>query len=265
MQNLRKLALSLALSVTVGLTFSAFGVASALAAESDSDSQAVAIAERSLEALGGAKAWEESRFFRFDFFGFRTHYLDRYTGRHRLEGKSKEGVAYVVLMNVNSHEGEVYLDGKKAEGDAAKEWLERAYGAYINDTYWLLMPYKMLDPGVHLHLDGSETIEGVTYDKLKLTFGKVGLTPGDTYWAYINRETGLMDRWDYFLEGWAADKMPTSWLWLDWQRHGGILLSARRKNLEDGSERALGQLGVFKALPESVFSSQTAVEAPAEN
>ncbi len=62
---------------------------------------------------------------------------------------------------------------------------------------------------MHLAYDGEETIDGVVYDKLKLTFGKVGLTPGDTYWAYINRQTKLMDRWAYFLEDHAADKKST--------------------------------------------------------
>ena len=231
----------------------------ARAAESDSDPKAVAIATATLEALGGAKAWEASRYFRFDFFGFRTHHWDRWSGRHRLEGKTKEGVEYVVLSDLNTREGKVFLDGKEASGEEAKKWLENAYGAFINDTYWLLMPYKLLDPGVHLKYDGEETLDGVVYDKLKLTFGKVGLTPGDTYWAYINRGTHLMDRWAYFLEGWTADKKPTAWLWQGWERHGGILLSGSRKNLEDGKERSLGQLGVFASLPDSVFDSPAKV------
>ena len=243
----------------VALLAALFSGLPATAAEEGSDAKAVAIAEGTLAALGGQDAWEKSRYFRFDFFGFRTHHWDRYTGRHRLEGKSREGVEYVVLHNVNTREGEVWLNGAKAEGEDAKQWLERAYGAYINDTYWLLMPYKLLDPGVLLKYDGEETIDGVVYDKLKLTFGKVGLTPGDTYWAYINRTTRLMDRWAYFLEGWTADKKPTAWSWLNWQRFGGILLSGQRKNLDDGSERGLGQLGVFESLPDAVFTSPAKV------
>jgi hypothetical protein len=231
----------------------------ARAAESDSDPKAVAIAVKTLDALGGQAAWESSRYFRFDFFGFRLHHWDRWTGRHRLEGKSREGVEYVVLQDLNARTGKVWLNGLEVTGEEAAKWLENGYGAFINDTYWLLMPYKMRDPGVHLAYDGEETIDGVVYDKLKLTFGKVGLTPGDTYWAYINRQTGLMDRWAYFLEDYTADKKPTVWLWQGWERHGQILLAGKRKNLEDGKERSLGQLGVFESLPDAVFSSPAKV------
>ena len=31
-----------------------------------------------------------------------------------------------------------------------------AYAIWVNDTYWLLMPYKMKDPGVTLAYDGEE-------------------------------------------------------------------------------------------------------------
>jgi hypothetical protein len=149
----------------------------------------------------------------------------------------------------------VWLDGKEATGDAAKEWLDRAYGAWVNDTYWLLMPYKLRDPGVQLAYDGEEEIDGVTYDRLALRFKSVGLTPGDRYWAWINRETGLMDRWAYRLEDWEADRPRTVWKWLDWDRYGDIVLSPRRVQVDDGAERSLEDLAVFGTLPDSVFES----------
>jgi hypothetical protein len=220
----------------------------------ESDPEAVKIAERTLEAMGGADAWEATRFLRFNFFGARLHHWDRHTGRHRLEGE-REGNAYVVLHNLRTREGQVWVNGEPQSGEAAEEWLERAYGAWVNDTYWLLMPYKMRDPGVTLAYDGEEEIDGAVYDKVKLTFDSVGLTPGDTYWAYVNRKTGLMDRWAYFLESYEEDRKPTHWLWLDWQDYGRIKLSPLRKNVEDGSERPLGELAVFDELPDAVFTS----------
>lgn len=225
------------------------------AALAESDPEATAVAERTLQAMGGSEAWESTRYLRFNFFGFRLHHWDRYTGRHRLEGQTRDGDAYVVLHNVQTREGTVYLNGELQEGEVKAQWLERAYGAWVNDTYWLLMPYKLRDPGVSLTYEGEEELDGKKYDKLKLTFDGVGLTPGDTYWAWIHRDTGLMDRWAYFLEGWEADKSPTSWLWLDWQTYGGIKLSPRRKNLEDDRETELGDLAVFDYLPDEVFTA----------
>jgi hypothetical protein len=128
---------------------------------------------------------------------------------------------------------------KEVEGtDEVKKLLERAYGRFINDTYWLLMPMKMEDPGVNLAYDGEKEIDGADYDVVKLTFNGVGLTPGDTYWVYVNRKTHLVERWEYILEGDVAEARKraatggeeaapkrTLWLWRDWQQFGPIRLS----------------------------------------
>ncbi len=219
------------------------------------DARAERVAARTLAAMGGQQAWDATRFLRFDFFGFRLHHWDRHTGRHRLEGQTREGDAYVVLHNVVTREGRAFLNGEELAGEARDEWLERAYGAWINDTYWLLMPYKLTDPGVDLAYEGQEVVDGTAYEKLKLTFDGVGLTPGDAYWAWINVETGLMDRWAYHLQDWEAEREPTAWSWLDWGRYGSILLSPRRVKLDDGSERLLDDLAVLDEVPDGLFET----------
>lgn len=223
------------------------------------DPKAVKIAEATLEAMGGRQAWENTRYLRFEFFGFRLHHWDRYTGQHRLEGKTRDGNSYVVLHNIQTREGQAWLDGEPLAGEDLEQWLERAYGAWINDAYWLIMPYKLQDPGVALYYEGEETLDGKVYDKLLLKFNRVGLTPGDRYWAWINRETGLMDRWGYHLQGWEADREITQWKWLDWERHGQILLAPRRVQVGDDREAMLGKLAVFDSLPETVFTAPEAV------
>lgn len=219
------------------------------------DPKADAVAQKTLDAMGGRAAWEATRFLRFNFFGFRLHHWDRYTGRHRLEGKSRDGISYVVLHNIHTHEGEVWLDGELQTGGKKAEWLDNAYKAWINDTYWLIMPYKLRDPGVHLTYDGEEEIDGTVYDRLHLSFEDVGVTPGDQYWAYINRETGLMDRWAYRLESYEEGQAATQWLWLGWKKYGGILLADVRRKVDDGSERTLSEIAVFDHLDDAVFTT----------
>lgn len=233
----------------------------AMAAEVGSDPKAVKLAEEMLEALGGEESLAATRFLRFEFFGFRLHHLDRQTGHHRLEGKTREGEEYVVLHNINSREGEAWLNGEKLAGEDLAKWLEQAYGAWINDTYWLLMPYKLLDDGVTLKYAGQETLNEVNYDKVELTFAGVGLTPGDRYWAYINPQTKHMDRWAYHLQGWEADKEPTAWDWNGWAKHGDIYLSSERVRASDGVVQTLGKIKVFDHLPEATFTSSAAVAA----
>lgn len=231
-------------------------------AQGPADARAAEVAERVMQALGGRDAWDATRFLRFEFAGRRTHHWDKHTGRHRLEGRTQDGKAFVVLHDLATREGRAWLDGQPVEGEEAKQLLERAYGAWINDTYWLLMPYKLRDPGVNLVYDGEETLDGQTYDKLVLTFQNVGLTPGDRYWAYVNRATGLMDRWAYLLEDQPRDAAPTAWLWQGWQEHGRIQLAPTRRQVGGDRTLELGGIAVPDTLPDSVFTSPEPVAAP---
>ncbi len=225
---------------------------------SASQEQARVIAEEVMEALGGRESWDDTRYIRFSFFGFRTHYWDKSTGRYRVSWTDREsGQSHVVLMDLNTGEGRAFTDGTEITDDEAlNRFLERARGAWINDTYWLLMPYKLQDPGVVLDYEGEEVVDGVVYDKLHLSFNDVGNTPGDEYWAYINRETRLMDKWVYLLqlrEG-QDERSRGEWKWNDWRRHGGILLSAERERM-DGQKRSHEDVAVFEHVDDIVFSS----------
>ena len=231
----------------------------ARAGAAESSPQAVAVADSMLQAMGGQAAWDATHYIHFSFLGRRTHTWDKWTGRHRLEGKTKEGESYVVLDNINTHEGTAYLDGKQVEGDKAQEMVKNAYGAWVNDTYWLLMPYKMKDPGVNLGYDGQDQIEGKSYDKLTLTFGQVGLTPGDHYWAWINRDTHLMDRWAYLLQDEPRDAAPTVWLWQGWRRYGNIMLAPMRVQPGSDKKLELSDIQVLDQVPDSVFTSPAPV------
>ena len=226
-----------------------------------SDARATAIADRVMDALGGKAAWDATRFLRFGFgseregkFVGRTHTWDKWTGRYRVEGQTREGDPFVVLMNVNTREGSAWLKGRKLEGAELKAQLERGYGMWVNDTYWLLMPYKMRDPGVVLAYDGEEKgASGAVYDKVKLTFDNVGLTPRDAYWVWVNRDTGLVDRWDFVLKGEAAP--PTTFTWTGWKKYGGIMLAGERVNPAENRKILLPDIAVMESVPDSVFTS----------
>lgn len=224
--------------------------------EEGDDPKAREIADRVMEALGGEEAWEATRYLSFGFAGARTHWWDRYTGRHRIEGRNREGQSYLVLHDVHDRgeEGRAWLDGEPAQGEAAAQLVKNAYAAWVNDTYWLLAPYKLRDPGVTLSYDGRETVDGVSYDKLHLSFEGVGLTPGDQYWMYVHPETGRVDRWAYVLEG--QQPPPTVWEWKGWERYGpGILLADQRVQPDGGRELPLDPISVPDELPEEAFTS----------
>lgn len=212
------------------------------------------VADRAIEALGGSAAWDSTRYIRFTFAGRHSHLWDKFASRDRVEGKTEAGEAYVAVVDLQSRQGRVWVNGQEKTGDEAGTYLKNAYAAWTHDSYWLAMPYKLRDPGVNLAYVGQESIDGATYDKLLLTFRDVGLTPGDRYWAFIHRETGLMDRWAYVLES-DPDAPPTIWKWQGWQRYGKILLAPERVRVGGEGRLPLSGIQVLDEVPDSAFTS----------
>src|SRR5262245_54374320 len=111
-----------------------------------SDPSAVALANSVMQHMGGKQAWDKTRFLRWNFFGRRLHHWDRWTGDVRIEAKDR-----VMLLNLGTKNGHVFDKGVEiTDPTARRQALEEAYEIWVNDSYWLIMPYKLLDPGVNL-------------------------------------------------------------------------------------------------------------------
>jgi hypothetical protein len=224
-----------------------------------SDPKATAVADRLLQALGGESAWNATRYLRFDFavdrggktLMRRAHTWDKWSGRYRVSGKDKDGRDLVVTMNVNTREGSATVAGAPLAGDALRKSLEDAYAWWVNDTYWLLMPYKLRDPGVSLAYVGEQKRGSDAWDELLLTFDNVGLTPKDRYWVFVNRATGLVDRWEFVLKGEKTPPVPFEWK--GWKACGRIQLADERVSPKDGTRIYFPVLEAPEAVPEGTF------------
>ncbi len=138
----------------------------------------MAIADEVMSAMGGHKNWDDTRYITWQFFGFRLHVWDKWTGDLRFEQGEM-----TVLMNIHSKEGRVFVAGEAvSDPDTIAAKLEHGYRAWINDSYWLVMPYELKDSGVTLSYRGVEKIEdGPPADSPELTFKEVGVTPQNKY------------------------------------------------------------------------------------
>jgi hypothetical protein len=220
------------------------------------DAKAVEIANAMITAMGGIDNWNRAHFVRFDFkvnrggkmVADRSHLWDKMTGRYRLESKTKDGKSTVALFNVGNQQGTAYVDGKKLDGAPAGEALKSAYGAFINDMYWLAMPWKWLDTGVNLKYLGKKVHRGEQMDVVQLTFGNVGLTPGDSYEAYVSTKTKLMEHWKYKLQSGNTG----AWDW-EYTTTGGIKLASNHTN-ESGDSIGMGRVAVLDNVDGTVFS-----------
>lgn len=219
--------------------------------------RAVEIAKTMMRAMGGEQAWNAARLVRFDFkvtmggksMAERSHLWDRRTGKYRQEQKTKEGRQRVVLMNLGTKQGDVYVDGKKQDGPGAAKAIEETYAAYINDYYWLAMPWKWLDAGVNLKYLGPKTRGSDRFDLVELTFGKVGLTPGDRYDAYVSKASKLMTHWEFVLQSGRKG----SWDW-EYGDYGGVKLAKNHKN-ETGDSIDMGDVRLLETVDDAYFSN----------
>lgn len=232
-----------------------------------SNAKAVELAGRMMDAMGGAKTWSEVRYLRFDFvveaadgkeISRHSHLWDKFSGRYRVQGKTRDGKSYDILYdNIHKKSGKAYVDGHVAEAKKAEEKLQYGYNRFINDTYWLLMPWKLKDPGVKLLYEGlkKDSVSGKNYEVVHLAFEQVGLTPKDQYWAFINPETFLMEKWKFLLQ----DGEEGFYEWKNWKDYGVLKFSDTKTDA--GGKRTIKteKIMVANQMNDEVFTFHDAI------
>jgi hypothetical protein len=211
---------------------------------SDAERKGRELAEETLDEMGGAERWNDTRYLVWENFGQR-HYWDKWTGDFRWEDDS-----LTAILNIHSMEGRFWVDGVEVTNkqELAKR-LEQVYARWVNNSYWLIMPYKMLDPGVNLRYMGEDTTKsGQMAEVVEMTFGDVGLTPENKYMVYIDEKTGLVSQWSWWPQRDAQEPNFTR-PWTDWKDYNGIMMSTGR----GGAGRDIAYLDVPEELPRGIF------------
>ncbi|MEL6613509.1 MAG: hypothetical protein AAFQ53_15540 [Bacteroidota bacterium] len=201
-------------------------------------SAADSLAMQAFDYAGGPAAWASVAALRFDFaierggerIPIRHHLWDRTTGAYRIDWSNGDTL-YTALFDVNDYTaGSAYMNGMPLADSTLADALDNAEQAYLNDTYWLLLPVKLFDDGVTRGLDADSS--DATTAALTLAFDGVGLTPDDAYWVYINRDSGAVEGWTYVLESGGVGQSA----WVDYQTFeteaGPVLLSARKERAD---------------------------------
>jgi hypothetical protein len=159
-----------------------------------------------LERAVNLPAWNATRAVRFFYAGRNRHLWDR--------DRSYARVAFgetTVWIDLTSKRGVARDGSEELTGGALDEALERAYAAWINDTFWLNPLVKLFDDGVERSLaqaeDGSEA--------LKVAYSSGGLTPGDVYVWYRKPGAALPDRWRMWVSSLTVKGLEATWE--EWQ------------------------------------------------
>ncbi|PQV51790.1 hypothetical protein CLV33_101723 [Jejuia pallidilutea] len=209
-----------------------------LSSNAQSSKKATAIANKVVKAMGGMEHYNNTHFIKWDF-AKRTLFWDKWTGDVRIESPENN---LVILVNINTLKGKVFKNNLLVQDETKQnELLVKGKNWWINDSYWLVMPWKLQDPGVTLSHVKTETLNnGHTADVLQLTFNDVGVTPENKYYIYVDQTDNLIKQWEFFPN--FNDAEPKFILpWDNYQNTGNILLSFNRskfgpKNVEVSQE-----------------------------
>ena len=196
-----------------------------------------------IDAHGGWDAWAALPMLRFDWAVerggaevFRVRHLwDRAEERARAEWPVGEDSTAVVILDLAASTpaapvGSAYINGQPSAPEDSL--LATGYARWVNDSYWMVAPLKTFDGGVTraLAADSSGAGPGV----LALSFGDVGLTPGDRYWMFADA-SGDLARWTYVLDG---DTTVSTWAWSEpvtVDGPSGLVRFLTRKSKPDGT------------------------------
>lgn len=119
-----------------------------------------------------------------------TNYLEwTFSNRHHYKWNKAENTCEVywkdhkVNLDLNDiSESEAFKNDQKTEGTDSKKFIEQALSYFNNDSFWLVAPYKVFDPGTERSLVTSE--DGST--SLLVTYTSGGSTPGDSYLWHLD-------------------------------------------------------------------------------
>lgn len=211
----------------------------------NSDAEAILIANQVMTAQGGYDNWKNTQYIQWDFFGKRKLLWDKFSGDVRIE--LSEDSKNTVIVNVKTGEGKAEKDGIEVTDEKKlQELLNKGKSIWINDSYWLVMPFKLKDSGVSLKYIGDDKVDEAAVDVLQLTFENVGDTPENKYYVYVDKESHLVIQWAFFTN--FEDEKPRFITpWTDYKQYGNIMLSGNR------GDHQLSNIAVLKEISSDSF------------
>ena len=193
----------------------------------NSDPAAVELADSVMAALGGWENWNETRFISWTHFDSRNLFWDKIKDRVRVESL-KDSTTYIV--DLKTLKGRVWIKGQElTERDSLDEMLRRAKSIWSNDSYWLLMPFKLKDNGVTIKYLGEDSLmAGGRCNILELTMNNTD-NPQGKYHVFVDLNDNLVKQWAYF-NSISHDSASFVRPWDNYKKYGNILLSADRSD-----------------------------------
>ena len=169
------------------------------------------------------EAYKKTRYIDWSFGGRRSYKWDKEL--HIVEvtwGENK-----VILHPNNMEKSTAYIKEELVSDN--EKLVKRAWDLFNNDSFWLVAPHKLFEPGIYRSI---EMIDGKEALKVKYTTG--GSTPGDSY-VWIVNDDYLPVSYQMYVPSMRMVGVPATWE--DWiETESGTMLP---KNHTFASGRSL--------------------------
>lgn len=213
-----------------------------------SDERAISIADSVVWAYGGRRAYDQNRYFEWDFLGVRNLVWDKRDQRVRIEFPAQQAT---YLLDYGDMSGRARLgDHEVTDPDSLALALAQARSIWINDSYWLVHAFKLKDTGVTLRYAGAARDPERSRPSyvIEQTFTEVGDTPQNRYRLYVDRETYRINTWQFFRDA-ADEEVALQTPWRGEENYNGVVLSSDR-----GERFQLKNIGAPTQVPEATFT-----------
>ncbi len=145
-----------------------------------------------------------------------------------------------VIYHTKSGKGIAYENGQELGDESAQKIIQKATAYFNNDSFWLISPFKLRDPGTQRSI-----VQIAGKPALMITYSSGGTTPGDSYLWILNE-----------------DYTPKAWkMWVSIIPVGGIEISWEAwETFPTGLRLATSHKGLFDLKLENVAVSQSIKE-----
>jgi len=240
-----------------------------------SDPEAIELVHKMWDAMGGRDAYDKIGVLKFNFVvqvrdrftTVRSYTWDRENARARLDMPTARG-DLVVLVDLGTELGLALENGQPvAEGDNAPV-VRYASDLWRGDSDWLVAPWRLMDPGVHLHMAGvvrrndaqesgdDAEVEAADYPRIRVTFDEnAEADSSDVGWLVVDPDTGMPREWSYKKVDMRADQEPLAFAFEQWEERNGVLFSLEKRGLNNPQRILLQEVAAPASLDETVFEA----------
>jgi uncharacterized protein YpmB len=197
--------------------------------EGEQGTKAEALTDKIQVAIN-QKAWDTTAAVSFVFRGSHRYLWDKKRNLVQVEWDTSK-----VLYHTQTKEGVAYENGKKLSDSKKTDAIKTANDSFNNDSFWLIAPFKLRDPGTTRSIAIQEGQEA-----LMITYTSGGSTPGDSY-IWLVDQNYIPKAWRMWVSAIPFGGLETSWE--DWKTfpnnlkiatsHKG-LLDLQLENVETG-------------------------------